>query len=367
MKKNYVSLLTSCVFAITVNSALAQAPTITSANLPTVGITYTQMNDSTTAELPTFTVSAGSASAQTWNYTSEFVTTYSTAMAFVAPSTLAGASNFPNATLGASSGGNSLFFTAGASGLDIVGAYAAPLGSYIAIPYTPSEVIIPTPFTYNNNQVNAYTSTFTLTAVNGGITYAVKIVQHSTRNITADAFGSLTTPAGTFASTLRIKTYQVDIDTQFVYLGTSASGTPVNVSPSRDSSYTYEWVQNSHPALLMEIDMNGLGTSVTGANYTKSAVLGITSIPTAFEELSLYPNPATTATNLSYENKYATHVTVTMFDITGRLIATLADENQTAGKQALAIDTKVLGLNSGMYFVKVSSPNGTETMKLNIN
>ncbi len=367
MKKNYVSLLSGCLFALATNVALAQAPTITSANLPAVGITYTQMNDSNHIDLPTFTVSAGSASAQTWNYTPEFVTTYSTSNSFVSPSGLSGASNFPSANLGLSSGGNSVFFTTGASGMDLIGVYANTGAGYAAIPYTPNEVFIPTPFTYGNTNVNTFTSSFTIATTYSGTPVAVKIVQHSKRTITGDAFGSLTTPAGTYPSTLRMKIFQVDVDTQFVYLGTSASGTPIQTSPSKDSTLGYEWLQNSHPSLLMQINMNGTGTSVTSANYTQSAIMGIVSLPSAFASLSLYPNPATIATNLTYENKYATHVNIDMFDISGRLITNLANENQPAGKQTLPIDTKAMGLNAGLYFVRISSPNGSETVKLSVN
>jgi hypothetical protein len=238
---------------------------------------------------------------------------------------------------------------------------------FVAIPFTPGEVVVPTPFTYGNSRVNSFTSTYSVATTYSGTPIVVKQVQHSTRTLTADAFGSLTTPAGTYGSSLRIKAYELDIDTQFVYAGTSASGTPLYTTPSRDSSMDYEWVQNGTPVLLMEIDMNGAGTAVTGANYVSAVATGIVSLPSAFASLSLYPNPATMATSLTYENKYATHVSIDMFDISGRLITNLANENQTAGKQTIAIDTKALGLNAGLYFVRISGPNGSETLKLNVN
>jgi hypothetical protein len=157
------------------------------------------------------------------------------------------------------------------------------------------------------------------------------------------------------------------VDTQFVYLGTSASGTPFQTTPSRDSSITYEWLESSAPFLLMEIDMNGAGTVVTGANYVTGVTTGIVCLPSAFVNLSLYPNPAVATTSLAYENKYATHVSVDLFDISGRLITNLANENQSAGQQSLPIDTKALGLNAGLYFVRISGPNGSETVKLSVN
>ena len=367
MKKNYTSFLTGFLLVLAGYSAFAQAPTITSAHLPTAGTTYNQMDDSTAADLPSFMVTAGASSAQTWNYTSVFAHTYADPISFVAPSGLSGASNFASANLGGSQSGNSLFFTSNTSGLVLDGYYANTGAGFAAVPFTPSEVIIPTPFTYGNSQNNAFVSTVTIATTYSGTPIVVKQVQHSTRTLTGDAFGSLTTPGGTFSSTLRIKAYQVDVDTQFVYLGTTASGTPIQTSPSRDSSLTYEWVQNNSPVILMEIDMNGAGTVVTGANYSNGVTTGIVSLTSPFTELSVYPNPATTAANLTYENKYATHVTINMFDISGRFIATLANENQSVGKQTLSIDTKALQLNSGLYFVRISGANGSETIKLSVN
>jgi len=369
MKKNYVSLLTGCFFALGLNLALAQSPTITTANLPVVGTAFGERADSTAGDLPNFTVTAGSASAQSWNYSTQFVNTYTTGINFASPSGLPGASSFPSANLGETNAGTSVFFTTNSSGLSIDGYYAnfgTGIG-YVTVPYTGGELVIPTPFTYGNSRVNSFSSTYSVSTTYSSTTYTSKNVQHSTRTLTADAFGSLTTPAGTYGNTLRIKAYQVNIDTQFVYLGANASGTPISTTPSRDSSLDYEWVQNGTPVLLMEIDMNGAGTSVTGANYTTGVTTGIVSLPSAFASLSLYPNPATVATSFTYENKYATHVSIDLFDLSGRLITNLANENQSAGQQTLPIDTKALGLNAGLYFIRISGTNGSETLKLNVD
>src|ERR1700739_1660068 len=119
MKKNYVTLLTGCLFAFAANKGLAQSPTITSANLPTVGTAYGEVADSAAADLPNFTVTAGSSSAQTWNYVTPFVNTYTTGLSFSAASGLPGASNFPSANMGETNAGTSLFFTSNSSGLSI--------------------------------------------------------------------------------------------------------------------------------------------------------------------------------------------------------------------------------------------------------
>jgi hypothetical protein len=56
-----------------------------------------------------------------------------------------------------------------------------------------------------------------------------------------------------------------------------------------------------------------------------------------------------------------------LFDLNGRFIANLANENQSAGKQTLPIDTKALGLNAGLYVVRIGSLTGYKTVKLSVN
>ncbi|MHB8261225.1 MAG: T9SS type A sorting domain-containing protein [Bacteroidia bacterium] len=345
MKKIYVI----ASLALTV-SALAQSPTITSADLPVVGTTVNENNDSTTAQMTSFTVTAGSSSAQTWNYAPAFVTTYSSATAYVAPSTLVGASNFPSANLGvnATTGTTtaSEFLTTSTSGMVLTGYYT----SMYTVKWAPYMELIPTPFTYSNSSVTTYSYSFLYT------TYTIK--RHATHTITADAFGSLTTPAGTYPSTLRVKSYESGMDSIF-------SGSTF-LQTSKDSSYVYQWLQTGSPHQLMTINMKGTGVA-TSASYVTSVTTGIDNHTSPFAELSLFPNPTADAASLSYENNTATHVTIQLFDISGRFISTIADENQSAGKQTLPINTKALGLNAGLYFVRISSLTGSETVKLSVN
>ncbi|HEX7414672.1 MAG TPA: T9SS type A sorting domain-containing protein [Bacteroidia bacterium] len=346
MKKIYVI----ASLALTI-SAFAQSPTITSAILPLAGTTYNQLNDSTTAQMASFSVTPGSGSAQVWNYAADFITTYSSSSTYVAASGLAGATNFPSANLGVSTGTGTttanLFYTASSSGMVVNGYYSSSL----TLTWTPFMEVIPTPFTCGNISNTTYSYTF----VSG--TYTQR--RHATRTITADAYGSLTIPTGTHPSTLRVKTYEHGMDSAFI------SGTFYSVT--KDSSINYDWYESSSPFLVMTISMNGAGNKTTSAAYVSSVTTDIQNHTTPFAGMSLFPNPTTDAVSLSYENTAATHVTIQLFDISGRFISTIADENQPAGKQTLPIDTKALGLNTGLYFVRISSLTGSETVKLSVN
>ena len=353
MNKLYISLSVAATLALS-NATLAQT-TITGTTMPQVGYTYNMLADTVAADRITFTVSAGSGTAQTWNYTPNFANTFAAPMAFVAPAGNPGAASFPNATMAVNEGGgNWAYFKTGASGLVVDGVDATIQGSLAVIDYMPDEIIIPTPFTYSNTVTNNYTATFTIT-VSG---FTATVHHRVKRTITADAFGTLTTPAGTYSNVLRVKSYATTSDSAFV-LGN-------NAQDQYDTTTTYNWVQNTADALLMEIDINKSG-AVTKASYLQSFSNAINSIKHTELAVNLYPNPASTFANLAYENAAAAKVSASIFDVTGRQVATLLNnQEQAAGKQTLAIDVTNLQLPSGLYMVQLTVNGATKTLKLNV-
>ncbi|HXD92989.1 MAG TPA: T9SS type A sorting domain-containing protein [Bacteroidia bacterium] len=353
MNKLYISLSVAATLALS-NNVLAQT-TITSTVMPTVGYTYNFAADTLPADMPTFTVSAGSGTAQNWDYSSIFANTYAAPMTFVTPAGNPGASSFPNATLAADEGGgNWAYFKTGASGLVIDGVDAMIQGSAAVIDYTPDEMIIPTPFTYSNTVNNVYGSTFNVTV--GG--FPATVHHRANRTITADAFGTLKTPAGTYSNVLRIKTYEITSDSAFV-LGSDQYN-------QYDTTTTYNWVQNTPDALLMEIDINKAG-AVTSAKYLQTFSNGINVVKHAEFVTNLYPNPTSTLAYLAYENETATKVSASIFDVMGRQVATLLNnQEQAAGKQTLAIDVTNLQLPQGLYMIQLTVNGATKTLKLNV-
>jgi len=79
---------------------------------------------------------------------------------------------------------------------------------------------------------------------------------------------------------------------------------------------------------------------------------------------SLSPNPVANAANLSYRLTIDSPVEISLFDATGRLVKTLVNEIQNAGDHRLALDN--VGLAAGIYFVRVSTDQGTETETMTI-
>ncbi len=78
-----------------------------------------------------------------------------------------------------------------------------------------------------------------------------------------------------------------------------------------------------------------------------------------------YPNPFNPSTNISYELYAPAYVKVKVFDIIGREIATLVDQNQNEGTYTVEFDaSKYSNLTSGIYFYKIETENYSDVKKM---
>jgi hypothetical protein len=74
--------------------------------------------------------------------------------------------------------------------------------------------------------------------------------------------------------------------------------------------------------------------------------------PTSYLTAHNYPNPFNPVTTINYSIPAAGNVTVAIYDITGREVATLVNSFQSAGAYAIAWNG--LGQSSGIYFYRVA-------------
>ncbi len=75
-----------------------------------------------------------------------------------------------------------------------------------------------------------------------------------------------------------------------------------------------------------------------------------------------YPNPFNPSTTIEYSIPQNGFVTIKVFNVLGKEVATLVNEQVMAGKHK--IDFDATGLNSGVYFYKIESGNFVETKKM---
>jgi glycosidase len=75
-----------------------------------------------------------------------------------------------------------------------------------------------------------------------------------------------------------------------------------------------------------------------------------------------YPNPFNPSTNISFYLPQSTDVKVSVFDVTGRLVATLSDGLRNAGTHVVSFDASTL--SSGIYFYRLEAGEFIETRKM---
>lgn len=88
----------------------------------------------------------------------------------------------------------------------------------------------------------------------------------------------------------------------------------------------------------------------------------ITEIPEDFFLFSNYPNPFNATTNIKYQVPFLSNVTLKIYDILGKEVATLVDEQKQAGKYEIGFTDNYL--TSGIYFYTLRAGNYTQTKKM---
>lgn len=87
-------------------------------------------------------------------------------------------------------------------------------------------------------------------------------------------------------------------------------------------------------------------------------------IPNSFKLYQNYPNPFNPITNVKYQITQSTFVNITVYDILGRNIETLVNENQKAG--TYLVDWNAQKYTSGIYFYKLITKDYSETRKMTL-
>ncbi|MBK9097425.1 MAG: T9SS type A sorting domain-containing protein [bacterium] len=92
-------------------------------------------------------------------------------------------------------------------------------------------------------------------------------------------------------------------------------------------------------------------------------------LPNSFVLYQNYPNPFNPSTVIKYQLPLSGNVTLKVYDLLGREVATLVDEFKPAGSYEVEFDASsnsgsVRNLTSGIYFYKLQSENFNETKKM---
>ncbi len=107
---------------------------------------------------------------------------------------------------------------------------------------------------------------------------------------------------------------------------------------------------------LKQIDYDG------SYKYSNEAEVTVDLTPKEFVLYQNYPNPFNPNTVISYQLPVAGYVTLKVYDLLGKEVATLVDEYKETGRYEIEFDAK--NLSSGIYYYKLNSGEYFQTKKM---
>lgn len=106
---------------------------------------------------------------------------------------------------------------------------------------------------------------------------------------------------------------------------------------------------------LKQVDFNG------SVNYS-NIVEVVKDKPTTFELAQNYPNPFNPTTTINYQLPISALVTLKVYDVVGREVATLVNARQEAGRYD--VNFNATSLSSGVYFYRLQAGSFVQTKKM---
>ena len=202
--------------------------------------------------------------------------------------------------------------------------------------YKNPELIFKYPFTYPSYITDSFSNLDTIRhyKLNGSDT------------VFCDGYGDLKLPGYDYPNTLRIHKKRIYWDSVWGFSGSV---------PYYLVSDNYSWYAPGFHNFLLSISYN----SYSGGNYMEVkfatgfipndvAILNI-----ELPDFQVYPNPFKDELNINFSTRDKEVISVTLVDVTGREIRTIANKEYIAGKNQVNFTTS--DFSKGIYFVRLKS------------
>jgi hypothetical protein len=131
--------------------------------------------------------------------------------------------------------------------------------------------------------------------------------------------------------------------------GFNQYGDPIVHDPAKSNGYAYVFNKN----LLSQSWFEKGGISYTF--YLQDSSVVSTRFADEKMQLSLYPNPLTDISTLEFSLEREQQVSLNIFDINGRLVASVLNRKLNAGSHAIALSKEDFNLVEGVYFLNLNT------------
>ena len=158
----------------------------------------------------------------------------------------------------------------------------------------------------------------------------------------------------------------------------TGDGAGIQIGVTKFTDFTENFNQTAHVSQIDNLPIGALmWDDATNDAYDPAAayqavldrynsvVVGveqISALPAEFSLAQNYPNPFNPSTIIEYSITNANEVQLAVYDIIGREIAVLVNENQSPG--TYKVDFDAAQLSSGVYFYKLKAGNNVVTKKM---
>jgi len=313
-------------------SVLSSANVVAQPTLTATGINPV-VGDQFVTNVTNFVNQGSAGASQTWNLSAMTPTSSSTYTTVASSSTPNGAS-FPNSNISFASGSSNSYYKTSSTAFQNYGSVSGTT----VMSYSNPEDFLHFPFTYNNSYTDTWATTFTS---------SYTFYRTGTTTVTADSYGTLTTPAGTFSNVLRIHFVQNYQDSANI----PSYGTYL-VTYSNDE---YMWYLNgTHFPIAFVYTLTSNGNPSQGGSYIGN--VNAINEPSALISYKLFPNPSVEEMNVNVNLKENQKLEIKIFNSVGELIKVPVSANAAQGTNEYKIN--VSDLPEGIYFSEMIL-NGT--------
>lgn len=242
-------------------------------------------------------------------------------------------------------------------------------GGHVEVSFVNADYVFSTPAThaaysmiYNTSAISSFTGSITSGTNNGTIS-------NGTSTVVADGQGTLNLPNRSFANALRVKTY-----TGFDF--SLPLGFFTAVGDVKQQTWDYYTSLTEFPSSKVNPLYTILASTITvtsPTNIVQTSTLvmlnrdyeyvGITENSSEVAELNLFPNPASNNFNLVFVNEKSEQVSVEITNALGQLVK---KENLANTKGLVNQNVNIVGMEAGVYFVKVNVGARSSIKKLTI-
>ncbi len=252
---------------------------------------------------------------QTWDY-GELNDYETDVIALGMAEWFSGASNFPNATLGTQDAeGTQIFFRKNTEAFDLMGVYGDlfETGEPSALEFSPYQRQLTFPSTYGTTFANVSTINILIDDFEGTDSVVVTVTTH--RFSEMDAWGSLTTPFGTF-NTIRQHIKDSTIQTVTAYL----FGFPIFNESETTITHNYSFYSDAQNAryILLQYNYDPETDLLENVQWQMAAPILNTENLSSDLQVNIYPNPTSDNLNIIFDQPFFGEVIIS--DALGKVV-----------------------------------------------